>query len=116
MNLPGSIPHGARPPNERNRSLQDLTERSGLHSVYDPRLVDEPTIPYKPQTIDRIPIRQQEPKSPDIQQRSYTSEEDSEDYSDSGGSDEVLKPPALRTIPQTRRQSEPKLPSKMKKK
>nr|CAH8852920.1 unnamed protein product [Trichobilharzia regenti] len=111
MNLPGSIPHGARPPNERNRSLQDLTERSGLHSVYDPRLVDEPTIPYKPQTIDRIPIRQQEPKSPDIQQRSYTSEEDSEDYSDSGGSDEVLKPPALRTIPQTRRQSEPKLPS-----
>ncbi|CAH8858282.1 unnamed protein product [Trichobilharzia szidati] len=113
MNLPGSIPHGARPPNERNRSLQDLTERSGLHSVYDPRLVDEPTVPYKPQTIDRIPIRQQqEPKSPEFQQqRSYTSEDDSEDYSDSGGSDEVLRPPALRTIPQTRRQSEPKLPS-----
>lgn len=40
----------------------------------------------------------------------YTSDES--DYDDSGESDEELRPPALRTITQTRRRSEPE-PSSM---
>ncbi|CAH8542716.1 unnamed protein product [Heterobilharzia americana] len=104
MNLPGSVPHGARPPHEGSRrSLQELSERSGPHSAYDPRLGDEPTGPHKPQTGHRT----SDQPSGYVDYEQYTSE-DSEDYDDSGGSDEELKPPALRTIPQTRRRSEPK--------
>ncbi|XP_018645127.1 hypothetical protein Smp_158100.1 [Schistosoma mansoni] len=100
VNVPGSGPPGVRPPyNGHKRSLQDLSERSGPHSAYDPRLGDTINQPSKPRTSDRI-----SDQIPDYYDQ-YTSDES--DYDDSGESDEELKPPALRTITQTRRRSEP---------
>ncbi|CAH8562825.1 unnamed protein product [Schistosoma margrebowiei] len=100
VNVPGSGPPVIRPPyNGHKRSLQDLSERSGPHSAYDPRLGDTVIHPSKPRTSDRI-----SDQMPDYYDQ-YTSDES--DYDDSGESDEELKPPALRTITQTRRRSEP---------
>ncbi|CAI2729552.1 unnamed protein product [Schistosoma spindalis] len=100
VNVPGSGPPDIRPPyNRHKRSLQDLSERSGPHSAYDPRLGDTVIQPSKPRTSDRI-----SDQMPDYYDQ-YTSDES--DYDDSGESDEELKPPALRTIAQTRRRSEP---------
>ncbi|CAH8549030.1 unnamed protein product [Schistosoma intercalatum] len=100
VNVPGSGPPVIRPPyNGHKRSLQDLSERSGPHSAYDPRLGDTVIQPSKPRTSDRI-----SDQMPDYYDQ-YTSDES--DYDDSGESDEELRPPALRTITQTRRRSEP---------
>ncbi|CAH8577861.1 unnamed protein product [Schistosoma haematobium] len=100
VNVPGSGPPVIRPPyNGHKRSLQDLSERSGPHSAYDPRLGDTVIQPNKPRTSDRI-----SDQMPDYYDQ-YTSDES--DYDDSGESDEELRPPALRTITQTRRRSEP---------
>ncbi|CAH8558847.1 unnamed protein product [Schistosoma guineensis] len=100
VNVPGSGPPVIRPPyNGHKRSLQDLSERSGPHSAYDPRLGDTVIQPSKPRTSDRISNQM-----PDYYDQ-YTSDES--DYDDSGESDEELRPPALRTITQTRRRSEP---------
>ncbi|CAH8575637.1 unnamed protein product [Schistosoma rodhaini] len=100
VNVPGSGPPGVLPPyNGHKRSLQDLSERSGPHSAYDPRLGDTINQPSKPRTRDKI-----SDQVPDYYDQ-YTSNES--DYDDSGESDEELKPPALRTITQTRRRSEP---------
>ncbi|KAH8870002.1 Copper amine oxidase [Schistosoma japonicum] len=102
VNIPGSISPGTRPPyNGYKISLQDLSERSGPHSVYDPRLGDEHVPSDKPKTNGRISSDQ----IVDHQYDQYTSDES--DYDDSGESDEELKPPALRTIAQTKRKSEP---------
>ncbi|KAF5401521.1 hypothetical protein PHET_04982 [Paragonimus heterotremus] len=128
VNLPGHVTPGAQPWEEdTSRKPQELSDRSNEQSSYDPRVGDvEPAFP-PGQVITRrrsdghSELDRQHPKAsprklkPDptriAQQRPTNRGQDEDDEDDDDddlddSDDGQLKPPALRSIPQTKKSAE----------
>ncbi|KAF8571608.1 hypothetical protein P879_00165 [Paragonimus westermani] len=127
VNLPGRVTPGAQPwEEETSRKPQELSDPSNEQSSYDPRVGDvEPAFPpdqlitrrrsdghseldrhpkASPRTSKPDPTRIAQPRPTNRGQDEDDEDDDEGDLDDSD--DGQLKPPALRSIPQTRKSAE----------